>query len=89
MGVGVGSLFCCVVLDANYLAEAKIEREIELVLCFNFVCGCLCSVSRLQYTMGWSAVGDCEMLDLYISPGADFCTGLSFRLGITYLPEKV
>ena len=23
------------------------------------------------------------------SPGADFCTGLSFCLGTTYLPEKV
>ena len=22
------------------------------------------------------------------SPGADFCTGLSFLLGITYLPER-
>ena len=33
-----------------------------MVLCFIFCCGCLCSVSRLQYTMGWSAVGDCEIL---------------------------
>ena len=38
--------------------------------------------TRNRFFLSWS-------FDLQNSPGADFCTCLSFWLGTTYLPEKV